>query len=108
MLSLFGPVAAEKVTVVDLLGMQSGLYDFDDDETRAFCNGHPGVDVSPLDDVAFASQHGHKTQKYYPGTKQDYSSTNYELLGLILLRYQSSMRVWSWDKLDQRGNEKDN
>jgi len=62
---------------------QSGIYDFDDDATRAFCNGNPGVDVSPLDDLAFASKHGNKTQLYFPGTQQDYSSTNYELLGTI-------------------------
>ena len=34
-------------------------------------------------DLAFASKHGNKTQLYFPGTQQDYSSTNYELLGTI-------------------------
>ena len=33
------------------------------------------------------------------GTHQDYSSTNFELLGLLLLRYAN---VSAWDQLDQR------
>ena len=67
MLALFGPIAAAHVTVAHLLSMRSGLYDFDDDATRAFCNHNPERDVSPLDDLAFASQHGNRTQLYPPG-----------------------------------------
>ena len=97
MARLFGPTASN-VTVRHLLGMRSGLYDFDDDATRRFCNTHPDVDVSPIDDLWFASIGGHKTPKYAAGTQQDYSSTNYELLGLILMRHAS---VTAWDLLDQ-------
>ena len=35
MRSLFGPSVAN-ITIAHLLGMQSGIYDFDDDETRRF------------------------------------------------------------------------
>ena len=38
MADLFGAESAARVTVRHLLSMRSGLYDFDDDETRAFCN----------------------------------------------------------------------
>ena len=55
MADLFGAESASRVTVRHLLSMRSGLYDFDDDETRAFCNAHPNRTVSPLDDLAFAS-----------------------------------------------------
>ena len=32
--TMAGADAAANVTIADLLGMQSGIYDFDDDETR--------------------------------------------------------------------------
>jgi CubicO group peptidase (beta-lactamase class C family) len=99
MRSLFGPSVAN-VTVAHLLGMQSGIYDFDDDYTRRFCNLHPDVDVSPLDDVWFASSRGKKQPLYPAGTKQDYSSTNYELLGIILAGFANAS---AWDTFDQRG-----
>jgi len=98
MLMLFGPSAA-KVTVRYLLSMRSGLYDFDDDETRRFCNSHPDTDVSPIDDLWFASTRGRKQPLYPAGHSQDYSSTNYELLGLILLQHAN---LTSWALLDQR------
>ena len=34
-----------------------------------------------------------------PGTSQDYSSTNFELLGLLLMK---AANVSAWDQLDQR------
>ena len=96
--ALFGPSAA-RVTVRYLLSMRSGIYDYDDDETRAYQNAHPDTALSPLDDLSFASTRGHKTPLYEPGTHQDYSSTNFELLGLILQRYAGAS---TWDQLDQR------
>ena len=91
---LFGAESASRVTVRHLLSMRSGLYDFDDDETRRFCNAHPNITVSPLDDLAFASTRGARTPLYPAGTKQDYSSTNFELLGLIVAAKANATR---WD-----------
>ena len=71
MTDLFGAESAARVTVRHLLSMRSGLYDFDDDETRAFCNAHPNLTVSPLDDPAFASTRGARTPLYPAGTHQD-------------------------------------
>ena len=65
---LFGAESAARVTVRHLLSMRSGLYDFDDDETRAFCNAHPNRTVSPLDDLAFASTRGARTPLYPAGS----------------------------------------
>ena len=98
MSSLFGP-SAFNVTVRYLLSMRSGLYDFDDDMTRSFQNRHPQVDLSPIDDVWFASTHGHRQPLYVAGTHQDYSSTNFELLGLLLMHHTN---ITQWDALDQR------
>ena len=82
MADLFGPTA-RNVTVRFLLSMRSGLYDFDDDKTRSFQNRNPQADLSPIDDVWFASIHGRRPPLYPAGTSQDYSSTNFELLGLL-------------------------
>jgi CubicO group peptidase (beta-lactamase class C family) len=99
LVGLFGHNASA-VTIDHLMGMQSGIYDFDDDYTRAFCNFHPKIDVTPFDDIHFASQRGNKTSLYFPGTDQDYSSTNFELLGLILAHYANAS---NWDTYNQRG-----
>lgn len=55
--------------------------------------------VSPIDDLWFASTRGRKQPLYPAGHSQDYSSTNYELLGLILLQHAN---LTSWALLDQR------
>ena len=63
LVSLFGP-SATQVTVRHLLSMRSGIYDFDDDDTRAFQNAHPQIDISPWDDLSFASVRGRRTPLY--------------------------------------------
>ena len=98
MVELFGP-SAVNVTVRHLLSMRSGIYDFDDDATRRFCNTHPSIDVSPIDDLWFASSRGRKQPLYPAGSEQDYSSTNFELLGLLLMRHAG---MQAWDQFDQR------
>ena len=96
--ALFGPTAG-RVTIRHLMSMRSGLYDFDDDHTRRFQNTHPQFDISPIDDLWFASKNGHKRPLYPAGSSQDYSSTNFELLGLVLMRHANKSR---WDEFEQR------
>ena len=110
---LFGPDVA-KVTVRDLLGMKSGIPDYDTaspsgqtptDSFRADAYAHPNRSYSPtelLQEPWCAT--GHllfppgvcNTKKYY----NCYSSTNYVLLGLLLAQAAGSE---GWQSYQQKG-----
>ena len=91
---LFGPLAA-KVTVGQLLSMQSGIADFDipDVDNRALVAGRlPGGIFDNLYTVAaFPEENGCNTYNCTwvcePGTCVSYSSTSYILAGLVLLAH---------------------
>lgn len=90
-----GPQIKE-VTVRHLLNMQSGIPDFDNSASRAYQFGHPNEDLGPVKELSFLK----KGQSFVcpPGTCASYSSSNYELLGLILAQQAGAQ---SWDEYKQ-------
>jgi CubicO group peptidase (beta-lactamase class C family) len=90
-----GPQIKE-VTVRHLLNMQSGIPDFDNGLTRTYQFGHPQEDLGPVKELSFLK----KGQRFVcsPGTCASYSSSNYELLGLILAQQAGAQ---SWDDYKQ-------
>jgi len=87
----------EEVTVRQLLQMQSGIPDFDTNpDSRSYQYAHPKEDLGPVEEVNFLP--AHPRFDCSPGTCGHYSSTNYELLGLILAQQAG---VSSWDEYKQ-------
>ena len=107
LVTLLGP-RMRNVTVGMLLGMKSGLRDYDTPTLRAYQNNHPHLDMGPvrvLIDFANRTDCGHTSCQWQcdPGTCGAYSSTNYVIAGLILAHHASSRPV-SWDAYDQRAS----
>jgi len=86
----------KKVTVRDLLGMRSGIPDYDSLSTRQYQFDHPHEDIGPVKSINFLAPL--KNYSCAPGTCGEYSSTNYELLGLILAQQAGKS---SWDEYSQ-------
>ena len=79
-----------------LLYHRSGLTEYDNKDTRKYQNTHPSVDLDPL----WVLKHANLsyTPGYGPGTRGEYSSTGYTLLGLVAAAAQHLAR---WDLLNQ-------
>lgn len=85
-----------KVTVRHLLGMQSGVPDFDNDASRKYQFAHPQEDLGPVKEMSFLfPSSGFSCE---PGSCAEYSSSNYELLGLILAQQAGKK---NWDEYTQ-------
>lgn len=101
--SLFGP-AAKAVTIGMLLGMRSGVADFDVPAFDDRVLGDPDRAHPPLEFVEYAATVGEPYAKHFacePGTCINYSSTNYQLLGLVLLaNARRTAPGLSWRGLD--------
>jgi D-alanyl-D-alanine carboxypeptidase len=83
------------VTVRQLLQMQSGIPDFDNDASRQYQFDHPVEDLGPVKEMSFVFG---KNFSCTPGTCGQYSSSNYELLGLLLAQQAGKQ---SWDDYSQ-------
>lgn len=96
---LLGP-AARNVTIAHMLGMSSGIADFDVPSLDAdnLRRATDGETVSPVDILSGVARFPKKFV-CEPGACVSYSSTNYILLGLVLLALDDSAA--SWDELDQ-------
>lgn len=99
---LYGPRAA-KVTIWHLLTMQAGVPDFDveDYDTEVLTSAFK-KQWSPLDFVVYGASLAWICD---PGTCVSYSSTNYILLGYVLLanaKFQPGSSCGEWPKLHQR------
>ena len=105
MAELFGPLA-RRVTAHHLGSMTSGVPDYDTavpwpppplDPFRATVYDHPTAKYPP---AALLNLSWVATGKllWFPGTKQEYSSTNFVLLGLLLAELENAP---SWDAYDQ-------
>ena len=72
----------ERITVRQLLGMTSGIYDFTSDEQflKDFA-ANPLMPFGPQDVVAIVKRH---QPEFAPGEKVSYCDTNYMFLGVIL------------------------
>ena len=94
MAKLFGSDVVNAITVEHLLSMTSGLQDYNDALLRTLTVSVPGLDLDPfviLDTV-------NKTLLCAPGTCAYYSSTNYVLLGFIMVQLQGLVAWESWDQ----------
>eukprot|EP00928_Gymnodinium_smaydae_P072992 TRINITY_DN56265_c0_g1_i1.p1 TRINITY_DN56265_c0_g1~~TRINITY_DN56265_c0_g1_i1.p1 ORF type:complete len:417 (+),score=74.28 TRINITY_DN56265_c0_g1_i1:93-1343(+) len=87
----------ESVTVRQLLQMQSGIADFDNKQSRNYQFNHPLQDLGPVENIDFLP--AEKPFECTPGECGFYSSTNYELLGLILAQQAGAS---SWDEYNQK------
>lgn len=71
-----------RITLRELLGHSSGLFDYDDDDAWVRNRiADPGRTWKPRELIAIASRH---TPLFAPGTDWSYSNTNYVLLGLVV------------------------
>ena len=104
MTELFGPDAVH-VTINQLARMMSGVPDFDTadaekmdptDKFRKSCYEDPTKDYRPQDLLSLPWV-ATKNLTFTPGTKVEYSSTNFVLLGLVLAGVYES----TWDKFNQ-------
>ncbi|MFI6152837.1 serine hydrolase domain-containing protein [Kitasatospora sp. NPDC051170] len=75
----------EHITVRQLLGHTSGLYDFTDELRKRPdpIRGARTATYTPLELVAMSTAHG---PLFAPGTSWSYSNTNYTVLGLLVER----------------------
>ncbi|MFO0993080.1 MAG: serine hydrolase domain-containing protein [Hyphomicrobiales bacterium] len=72
----------DKITIRDLLGMRSGIYDFTSDrQFLADFTADPLMTFSPQDVVAIVNRH---EPDFAPGEKVAYCDTNYIFLGMII------------------------
>ena len=71
------------ITVLQLLQQTSGLYDYLADQRifRPYVNGNRGFVWTPSRLLAIANEH---KPRFPPGTRWEYSNTNYLVLGLIV------------------------
>lgn len=81
-----------------LLSMRAGIPDFDNARSRQYQLSHPQEDMGPVESMSFLFPV--KDEDWYcdPGTCGVYSSSNYELLGLILAQAAGKQ---SWDEYTQ-------
>lgn len=99
LVGLFGPEAA-KVTVGHVLRMESGIQDFDQPAFDQFLlqNNETYLMHSPLEFIENAASQKIKIA-FEPGTQVMYSSTNFQLAGLVLLAFADPEH---WYDLDIR------
>jgi len=90
---LWGAKAAQ-ITIRHLIGMTSGLGDYDDAAISAWTVANSGEDLGPFELLHLAN----KTFVCDPGECGYYSSIGYVLLGLILTEAHS---LYSWQDFDQ-------
>lgn len=73
---------AKQVTIKQLLSMQSGLYNYTDNpKFTTYVHQHPNHHWTALDALAFARN---MPAVSAPGKSNEYSNTNYILLGLVV------------------------
>ena len=72
----------DRITIRNLLGMTSGIYDYTSDERflKAFTD-NPLMSFSPKDVIDIVNRH---KPEFAPGEKVSYCDTNYILLGTIV------------------------
>lgn len=101
--ALFGAAAAE-VTLRMLLGMRSGVADFDVEAFDAEVLAAGDAVHAPDEFVAYAATVREPYERHFvcaPGSCVTYSSTNYQLLGLVLLTHaRLADPAATWESLD--------
>jgi len=93
---LFADVAnISKVTVKQLLGMQSGIDDYNNSYMYDWTLSHPAKDYMPIN---YITDVGKKPFLFKPGEGSAYTSNGYVLAGMVLAALRNAS---SWDGLDQ-------
>merc|ERR1712194_1006378 len=78
--------------------MGSGISDYDDDKfSYAQFKDRP----KPFGPVEIIGKYSPSKFEFSPGTDQDYCSTNYILLGLVLANHWHNGPTGSWEAFDQ-------
>lgn len=90
-----GNAAVERITVEDLLGMTSGIQDYDDNLMEMWTLANPGKDITP---IMFLKACDKTLVDEPPAAKGWYSSINYVLLGYLM---QGLAGLPSWVDWDQ-------
>jgi D-alanyl-D-alanine carboxypeptidase len=88
-----GNETIQTVTIRQLLGMRSGVNDYDNVYFRNVTITRPDYDYSPIDLLHDLN----KTFAFAPGTQGEYSSMNFELLGLVLVHCSNSSHWSTYD-----------
>jgi len=89
----------EAIQVQHLLHMCSGIADYDNEAFAKAQFLDPSKPFGPVDLLNYAAA----KLEFRPGRSQSYSSTNYVLLGLLLMgHYHKEGEPWSWQQYDQR------
>jgi len=83
-----------QITIRDLIGMTSGLGDYDDEQIASWTVANAGEDLGPFELLHLAN----KTFVCEPKTCGYYSSIGYVLLGLVMTEVNSLV---SWQDFDQ-------
>mmetsp|Transcript_117297 Transcript_117297/g.373673 ORF Transcript_117297/g.373673 Transcript_117297/m.373673 type:complete len:437 (+) Transcript_117297:65-1375(+) len=87
------------VHVEHLLHMTSGLADYDGEAFARDQFAHRSKAFGPVEIIG---KYVDPTLTFPPGTKQEYCSTNYILLGLLLAHHgRAAGQPWSWQGFDQ-------
>ena len=81
---LWGTDNINRVTVHDLLGMTSGIYDYDDNTMEMFTIANPDKDITPLMYLQQVNKELICNGAAPPGCPAYYSSINYVLLGFVM------------------------
>merc|ERR1719201_1448053 len=83
------------ITIRQLLGMRSGVPDYDTDAYKHLQFKHPSIDFSPLEIFDFV----HGPLEFLPGNASfSYCSVNFMLLGYVAAYFQN---ISTWRDLDQ-------
>ena len=95
---LWGTASVNAITVRQLLGMRSGLNDYDDHELQSFCLDPSNfkLDITPYD---YLHRWAKKQILFPPGKGGAYSSIGFVVLGFVLAAV-TNQTVWTG--LDQR------
>jgi CubicO group peptidase (beta-lactamase class C family) len=96
--ALYGnTIEIKSMTIANLLGMNSGIHDYDNSLTEAYQFAIPERTISPIDALYL----GNRTFYCMPGDSKcaGYSSTNFEVLGLLLLQQANVDSIQEYDQL---------
>jgi len=85
----------KNVTVRFILNMNAGIQDYNEEKLTSDQTENPLWDITPIDMLFYAN----RTLLDKPGQTADYSSTDYEILGLLLARYTNDV---DWNEYDQK------
>jgi len=81
----------EKITIRDLLHMTSGITDYDRGNYSSDQFASPTTDFSPID---ILGKYVPTKMEFPTGEYQDYCSTNYILLGMVLANHRTTSTQW--------------